>query len=169
MLAVRSCIASTGWLKAPSSLQDCLPPTMVWDQARAKQRMNELQGMTGEGGEDTQQAGPPAQKASPPPAQGEPELHREKGGIVLVGFTILLISLSVFLAKKSQGGNPQSRDSLASTDQGGDRRACKRGSGTSWPRSTSSLKSFLWRWSRSPRKPRQSERPLRRWIFSCSL
>ena len=40
-------LASKGWLKAPLFL-GCLPPAMVWDQARAK-LMNKLQGMMGEG------------------------------------------------------------------------------------------------------------------------
>ena len=40
---------------------------MVWDQARAKQLMNEFQGMMGEGVGDTRQVGPPAQTASPHP------------------------------------------------------------------------------------------------------
>ena len=79
----------------------------------------------GGGGEEARQAGPPANLSSKPPplAQGETELHSEKGGIALVGFTSLLIALFFFCKKKPR-----------TTDQGGDRRACKRGSGCSLER-----------------------------------
>ena len=88
------------WLKVGSEIlhllarlaqSASLPPTMVWDQARV---MGEGGGRHPAGGT----AGPNSKP--PPPAQGETELHRERAGIVLVGFTILLIALCAFLAKK---------------------------------------------------------------------
>ena len=80
-------MASTGWLKAPHSLGR-LPPTMVWDQARAKQLTNELQGDDGRGGGE-RQVGPPAQTATPNPRlPRETEPHRTRDGIVHAGSTI---------------------------------------------------------------------------------
>ena len=90
-----------------------LPPTMVWNQARAKQLMNELQSMMGEGGGGRRPAGGTAGKNSKPqpPAQGETALRRERGGIALVGITILLIALCASLATKPRR---EGRQSLAS-------------------------------------------------------
>ena len=46
VLESSSCVASTGWLKAPLFLGS-LPSAMRWEQARAKELMKELQGMMG--------------------------------------------------------------------------------------------------------------------------
>ena len=68
---------------------------MVWDQARAKQLMSELDD-GGRGGRHPA-GGAAAQTASPHPRL---KARPSWTGIVLVGFTILPIALSVFLAKK---------------------------------------------------------------------
>ena len=95
---------------------------MVWDQARAKQLGGGRHPAGGTAGRN---------RKPPPPAPGETELHRERGGIVLVGFTYNFARCSVcFSCEKAKAGGrnpaapktPHPRDSLASTDQGGNRR-----------------------------------------------
>ena len=101
----RSCEASTGWLKAPRSLGR-LPPTMLSDQARAKQFMNELQGMMagGGGGGKDRQVGPPAQTATPDPRLQARPSRTEQGMTLYMRVLQFLPPFGVLLLQKGQSG-----------------------------------------------------------------
>ena len=110
---------------------------MVWDQARAKQLVNELQGMMGEGGKASRQVGPLTKTTSPHPWLKVGPSRTGKGVELRMWVVQFCSSLCVLLLQKSQGGrsvpcpdeDSPPRSSLETTDTGSDQRANKRGFG----------------------------------------
>ena len=68
-----------------------------------------------EGGKQVDRLTADINSKPPPPAHGETEPHRERGGIAHVGFTMLLIVLCAFLAKRPrrEASPPSPRKSIA--------------------------------------------------------
>ena len=81
---------------------------MVSDQARAKQLMNELHGMMGEGGgEDARQVGPPAQTANPHPRLKARPRCTGRGVELYLWVLQFCSSLCVLFFQESQGGKSE--------------------------------------------------------------
>ena len=151
----RSCVASTGWLKAPRFLGR-LPPTMVWDQARAKQLMNELQGMMGEGGVKTGRGDRRPKQQPQTPGSRRDRAAQNEGWHCTCGFYNFSHRSVCFSCKKAKAGGRTPAAQKAPNPEAALRQQIK--AATEEP-----VKEAL------PRKPRRLESPPPKWIFFYSL